>query len=317
MRTIPLRNTFLFVPLCVLGLLLLGCGGGSRDKDDQDEDTKTTSSGKKSGSSSSSSERKPISSKELVPIAGVIKLEAAKPNLADLTAKLQAGMTQDKDYCLKGKEGETSYQEYRIGDNNQVGNVFVWIEPETGYYFEISEAQLKEVQQKPTPRIHQPHCAFIPHCEVLFPKYIADGKGTLKPTGQKLIVENDAQVSHNTMTLETGKNNPMNFTLKAGKQDERVFNPDPNPIVVKCNIHPWMTGYLRAFNHPYATVSAVGKDAADPEYGTWKIAQAPLGAKVRIFAWHEKAGFLTDPKGESIEITKDTKPIDFKMTKAP
>ena len=77
------------------------------------------------------------------------------PNLDELTKNLQAGMKNDTDYCLTGKtkEGktnpgheiqpyETSEQEYRIGDNKGLGNVFVWIMPEKDHYFDIPADQL-------------------------------------------------------------------------------------------------------------------------------------------------------------------------------
>src|SRR5206468_2195440 len=96
-----------------------------------------------------------------VPLTGAIKIEGNRPDTTALTNALREGMKQDRDYCLSGGDVETTEQEYRIGDNNQVGNVFVWIEPEQGSYFEISEAQLKEVPKQKL--IRQPHCAFVPH----------------------------------------------------------------------------------------------------------------------------------------------------------
>jgi len=301
MRRFHLRVLALALPAFALSLFLLGCGATKEKDEESDDDTPPVKAA--AGSKATGKERVPIKATEFVPLTGAIKLEGNRPDTTALTNALREGMKQDRDYCLSGGDEETTEQEYRIGDNNQVGNVFVWIEPEQGFYFEISEAQLKEVPKQKVMR--QPHCAFVPHCEVLFTRYVADNKGTLKPTGQKLQVENDAKVSHNTKTKGGARNRDQNETMGSGSKVDFDVLPENVPFEVSCNIHPWMKAYVRAFNHPYATLSVVGKDSKDQAYGTYKIDKVPLGAKVRLFAWHEKAGFLGDPKGQPIEITKN------------
>ena len=56
-----------------------------------------------------------------------------------------------------------------------VGNVFVWIVPEAGSYFEVPDDQLAKFKDAQVV-VSQPHCAFLPHAAVLFPSYYKDGK---------------------------------------------------------------------------------------------------------------------------------------------
>jgi hypothetical protein len=81
--------------------------------------------------------------------------------------------------------------------------------------------------------------------------------------------------------------------------------PEMNPIIIKCNINPWMDAYVRVFDHPYATVSRAEPDAKkeSKDFGTYEIKYVPAG-KARIFAWHERAGWLNkgEGKGEPIDL---------------
>jgi len=145
---------------------------------------------------------------------------------------------------------------------------------------------------------------------------VTDASGKLKPTDQKLLVHNSAKVTHNTKITGAPPNSEQNVTLPSGgKPKEFNLYPSNEPVTVACSIHPWMKGYIRIFNHPYAAVSVVGKEDKDEAYGTYEIKGVPAGATVRIFAWHEKAGMLGEPKGQSVKLEKESK-VDFSM-KAP
>src|SRR5262249_48947871 len=143
--------------------------------------------------------------------------------------------------------------------------------------------------------IHQPHCAFVPHCAVLFPQYYKDGKELL-PTGQLLVVRNDAKVAHNAKVANPGGGNPS--LPPGGKPSKFTLEPDDSETTVSCGVHPWMRGYLRVFPHPYAAVTSVGakagkfQDRTDAKFGTYVIKGAPVGATVTLKAWHEVIGPL-------------------------
>jgi hypothetical protein len=252
-------------------------------------------------------------------LKGRVVLDGRRPDLKKRNTALLAQIKEKKDdeaYCLKAPEDQKVAQEWRVGDNTGVGNVFVWLEPLTRRdYFKVDEKRLKNVPKEV--RMDQPYCAFVPHCVVLFPKYRdPDNPRRLKETGQKFIVRNDAYIAHNVKT-DGGADNPGGNETLPPKKDFKplVFEPSREPIVIRCNIHPWMSAYARAFDHPYATLTAVGKDAKDPKYGTYEIKGVPAG-KVRVLAWHERGGYLGNngARGEEVELKAGVLVKDFKIT---
>jgi hypothetical protein len=161
-------------------------------------------------------------------------------------------------------------------------------------------------------RIHQPHCAFMPHCTVLFPSYYSEGKQV--PTGQKFLIENDAIVTHNSKILGGPINGTANFTMQPkGQPAERTLRPEKAEIGLKCDIHGWMTAWIRVFDHPYATVTSVGadvknkkwEDLASPKFGEYEIKGVPVGAKVKLMVWHEDLKFLPG-SGKEIVLKMET-----------
>jgi hypothetical protein len=325
MRRLHLGVLASVVPALLLSLALVGCGG-KEDKGTTDGGKPAADSGKKSGTSGGALKAIERGKGTLV---GKVELVGAKPDLKALNEALLKQINEkkdDKDHCLspKAPQDEKDEQSWRIGDNNGVGNVFVWIGPPSrNEYFKIDEAQRKEVPKEVT--MDQPFCAFVPHCVVLFPKYteVKGAKKSQAETGQKFIVKNSATISHNTK-MDGGADNPGgNETLPPGKPfNPQMFTPSPEPIVIRCNIHPWMNAYARAFDHPYATLTSVGgdpkagkSDPKDTKYGTYEIKNVPAG-KVKVFAWHEKAGYLNanGAKGEEIDLTDGKKEQNFKLT---
>lgn len=321
MRRFQLGLAMFALPLFACTLFLAGCG-----KDDK----------KDTASSSSSSDNKDVTKpsgelKALVASKGHLKGEISlkgSPDLEGRTKELLAQIEQkeDKAKCLMGSESEKTEQTYRIGSNKKVGNVFVWLVPDKGTYFKIDDKQLEEAKKHPV-HLHQPHCAFIPHCSVLFAKYAPDPKKPrdLKSTGQIVTIKNDADMTHNTKWGDGGAKNPGdNKTLPKGEQI-KVENlvPSTTHVSIGCTIHPWMNAYMRVFDHPYATVSLSDTldgdnkvKSDDPKFGTFELKNLPVG-KMRIVAWHETGVYLNEGggNGQPIEI-KEGEPtvVNFDLT---
>jgi hypothetical protein len=102
------------------------------------------------------------------------------------------------------------------------------------------------------------------------------------------------------------RNRGDNVTLPAEKQ--RIIDnlvPEPTPLSIRCNIHPWMSAWMWVFDHPYATVSLAEPKVKkeDRTFGTYEIPNVPAG-RVRLFAWHEKIGYLNKgaKEGETFEL---------------
>lgn len=314
MRRFHLGIATIALPVFALSLFLAGCG-----KEEKKADSGST--GGKVTEETPKGDLKPLESKGGV-LKGKITLKGS-PDVAGMTKKLQADIAakaDQKDYCMKGEDSETTAQEYRIGDNKQLGNVFVWIIPDAGTYFKVSKDQLDEAKKNPVV-IRQPHCAFVPHSAFLFSQYRPDPKAKMQPTGQVLEVKNDATISHNTNWKGGAKNPGDNVLVKAEeKRDVTNLVPEASPIVIKCNIHGWMDAYLRVVDTPYHCVShsdtldgknKVKKD--DAKFGTYEIKNLPVG-KVKVLAWHEKVGWLNkgEGKGEVIEVAEGKETVkDF------
>jgi hypothetical protein len=320
MRRFQLGLLTAALPALAFTLFLVGCSNEKKD------------TGAKGGSGETTETKQAAAGevKVLEPKGGVLKGKITlkgSPDLAALTKQFQGDIAKkpdDKDYCMKGPESETTEQEYRIGDNKQLGNVFVWVIPDPGNtFFKVSKDQLEKAKSHPV-KIRQPHCAFIPHASFLFSQYRPDPKAKAQPTGQILVVTNDAQIGHNTNWKGGARNPGSNEIIKAGKTIEvKDLVPEASPVFIKCNIHGWMDAYLRVVDTPYYAVSHSdtldGDDKVakgDEKFGTYEIKDLPAG-KVRVLAWHEKAGWLNqgEGKGELIEIKDaESKEKNFEAT---
>ena len=138
---------------------------------------------------------------------------------------------------------------------------------------------------------------------------------TLARVGDTLVVKNSAPVNHN-FKYDSDNNGSQNWNTPPG-QSQKFKDPlkaEPRPIAFECNVHPWMKGQLRVFDHPYFTMT--------DENGNFEIKDAPVG-KYRIVFAHEK-GFhkgAAGRLGEPIEIkagnnnTMEMKPIDYEFPK--
>ncbi|MBM3981407.1 MAG: carboxypeptidase-like regulatory domain-containing protein [Planctomycetes bacterium] len=109
-----------------------------------------------------------------------------------------------------------------------------------------------------------------------------------------------------------GNHNP-NIAKNAEWRMPNALKADRAPIQYKCTIHPWMSGYVRVFEHPYYAVTD-----AD---GNFEIKNAPAG-KFRIVFRHENGvrGGAPGRFGEPVEIvagkggTMEMKPTEFDVS---
>jgi len=156
----------------------------------------------------------------------------------------------------------------------------------------------------------------VPHCSVHVPRFFQEGDK--KETGQKLVVENDAWVPHSAAFA--GKNLQLKGRTEDGKIDlvRTVLDPSPRPIEITCGVHPWMKGYIGVYAHPFVAISSTGgdlkakkyEDLGNPNFGSFEIKGVPVGTKVKVKAWHERAkiflnGAEVGPAGQEIELTPE------------
>ena len=85
------------------------------------------------------------------------------------------------------------------------------------------------------------------------------------------------------------------------KQTKKFMDPEVM-LALKCDVHPWMQGYLGVLPHPYFSVTKSD--------GTFELRNLPPG-EYTIEAWHEKLG------AQSQKVTigpRETKEIEFKFS---
>ncbi len=115
--------------------------------------------------------------------------------------------------------------------------------------------------------------------------------------GQTLAIRNGDPVLHNVHTYE-GPRTLFNTAQVPGTPNiEKTFTQNGMMLKFKCDIHPWMTGYVWVQNNRYFAVT--DKD------GAFDIKGVPVGT-YEIEAWHErfgtKTGKVTIAKGKPAEV---------------
>ncbi len=114
--------------------------------------------------------------------------------------------------------------------------------------------------------------------------------------GDRLHFSNNTPIAMNFNYSSDVESANMLVPPMTGHSLKLPFEVQRIPISFVCNIHPWMSGRVRVFDHPY--FATTDKD------GKFEIKDAPVG-KWRIVYWHEdgfhkgKDGILGFP----IEIT--------------
>jgi hypothetical protein len=299
MRKVSLFTSVLLLPALVV--LLIGCGGGSADKDKKI--TKTTDGSK----STPSGGKKELASTGWGTLKGKVTLEGDPPVVSDNKVQIEAlSNDKDKSHCLMG---DISNQTWKVGPNKELANVVVWLQAPSGTYFKIRD---EDKTRADTVTVDQPFCSFIPHVAIFYPSY-NDGKKEV-PTGSQFKILNSAPITHNSRIAGSQLKNPAkNITLAAReegqppKEEVVKLQPDSQAIVINCDIHKFMTGYVWAFNHPYAAVSKGDKKEDAAQFGVYEIANVPTGAAVDIMYWHEsfdkpkKLKTITLKDGENVE----------------
>lgn len=193
--------------------------------------------------------------------------------------------SKDAAQCLTNGKPPLS-EEWVVNPKNKgIRWTFVWLaSPVKGKTLPINPA-LKEVKDKEVV-MDQPTCMFVPHAIGM-------------REGQTLVAKNSSGIAHNFKW--TG--NPIegiggNVLIPAGGQHPiENLTADRLPIITQCNIHPWMKGWVRVFNHPYYSVTD-----AD---GKFEIKDAPTG-DFNLMVWHGSAGWRGGAAG------KDGTPITIK-----
>jgi hypothetical protein len=222
--------------------------------------------------------------------AGLLALAAmAVPAAADVTGKVTLvgpppnmgtiDMSGQKQ-CAALHPDPVAEETVIVGDKGELKNVVVSL-------VKTTDEDDKAVPTQPPPPadpvvLDQKGCMFVPHVLAL-------------QAGQPLVIKNSDPFLHNVHSQST-VNETFNMAMPTANDGEKA---DPQPkapeiFKVKCDVHPWMTGWVAVFDHPYFAVT--GDD------GTFDVKGLPDG-RYTLRAWHERYGTreqtvtVTDGKG--------------------
>lgn len=116
----------------------------------------------------------------------------------------------------------------------------------------------------------------------------------------------DRGPNQHSAVLHFFANSAQSFVPPRGQaQSVKLHKPEPAPIPIDCNIHPWMRAYLIVLDHPYVAVS--------DSQGNLSIEGLSENTNLTFRVWHE-AGYsfkrLTIA-GSEVELTRNLFKVDL------
>ena len=203
-------------------------------------------------------------------LTGVVKFDgtAPKPSRIDMSAD---------PLCSKAHPTPATTEDIVVSDKGALANVVIY----------VSDGLAGRTFQPPQqPAVfEQKGCQYKPHVLAM-------------QANQKLDVVNSDETTHN-IHPNPNTNREWNMTQPHGVPLEQTFAREEIAIPVKCNVHPWMRGYIAVFKHPYFAVS--------DKNGSFDLKDLPPGTYT-ITAWQEKLGTLN----QKITVgAGETKTLEF------
>jgi plastocyanin len=185
-------------------------------------------------------------------VRGTVKFEGTVPK------QVHISMASDPS-CAKLHPAGVSAGEIVADSNGGLENVIVFVSDGLGDRTFTPPSQPAVMGQK--------GCMYEPHVVAM-------------QANQALEVVNHDPTTHNIHPMPAN-NREWNKAEIPGSTMEETFPRAEVAIPVKCNVHPWMRGYVAVFKHPYFVVT--GKD------GSFDLSNLPPGTYT-IQAWQEKLG---------------------------
>lgn len=210
-------------------------------------------------------------------VKGVARFTGKKP-----PKRRKIGLDSDP-VCADHHKGKDFRSEsVLVNEDGTLRNVFVWVSKGL-------EGKSFPAPAKPAV-LDQIGCRFEPHVQGV-------------RSGQGIVVRNSDATTHNVHTLPK-LNESSNFSQsKKGAERTISFKRKEVMVLVKCDIHPWMSAYIGVVDHPFFAVTGDG--------GSFEFKDLPPG-KYTISAWHEKYGTKT----QEVTVTEGATPeLKFEFKK--
>jgi len=184
-------------------------------------------------------------------IVGTVKYEGPVPH------SKMVHMDADP-VCYTINKGNVHSQAIVLGDNNTLGNVFVYIKSD------LTKNDFPAPTQVAV--INQAGCNYSPHVIGVM-------------AGQKVKFLNPDGTMHNVHAM-CQINPEFNASMPDFRKELQItFNKPEFMFPIRCDVHPWMQAWMAVMSHPFFAVTS-------PD-GKFEIKNVPAGT-YEIEAWHEK-----------------------------
>ena len=178
------------------------------------------------------------------------------------------------------KDGNVQSEELLVNAAGGIKNAFVYIKEGLEGWVSDAPAQPATIENK--------NCLYVPHVSGVM-------------VNQPVVLLNADPTLHNVHTYSKNSGSWNLGMPIQGMKVNKKFSAPEIMVTLKCDVHPWMVGYVGVLPHPYFSVTG--------ESGEFELKNLPPGKYV-IEVWHEKLG----TQSQTIEIgSQKTKEIEFKF----
>lgn len=149
----------------------------------------------------------------------------------------------------------------------------------------------KAVEKEAIHELDNVNCRFVPHIQAA-------------SVGQFVVIKNSDPILHTAHAYFISGQPHFNVGLYPGRVSRKPLIT-PGIVKIRCEVHPWMTGFIVVTEHPYHSIS----DA----YGEYEITDVPPGI-YQLKVWHESLG--TQEKRVEVKAGTPQK-VDFTFVPSP